>query len=78
MRYPDGQEARLGDRIRLGNGVEGVVVCAFDLGQFAANHPAAEWSYLKTGVLVQSPQMGLIHYENPDPSMQLLSRADPV
>jgi hypothetical protein len=30
MRYPDGQIARRGDRVRLWSGGEGTVVCSLD------------------------------------------------
>jgi hypothetical protein len=30
MRYPDGQEIRLGDRMKLWDGSEAIVVCSID------------------------------------------------
>jgi hypothetical protein len=75
MKYPDGQEVRLGDRVKLGQDDSGVVVASIDAGEYAAAHPRAQWSYLKRGVLIEFRQWGLIHYEHPEPELQLVGRA---
>jgi hypothetical protein len=75
MRYPDGQIARRGDRVRLWNGVEGTVVCSLDSDEFSDEYPREQWTYLRSGVLIQSPQTGLIHYLEPEATFELLERA---
>jgi hypothetical protein len=47
MKYPDGQDVRLGDKVSLWAGARGVVVCSLDTQEYSAAYPAAEWSYLK-------------------------------
>jgi hypothetical protein len=74
MRYPDGQVVRLGDKVRLWAGADGVVVCSLDTQEYSAEYPEAEWSYLKGGVLVRSDAAGLIHYLEPEPSFRLIER----
>lgn len=74
MRYPDGQIARLGDRVRLWKGVEGKVVCSIDTNEFPKEYPQTEWGYLRRGVLIRSSEAGLIHYLEPESSMELIER----
>jgi len=42
MKYADGQEMRLGDRVRLGADDGGVVVCVIDTGEYSETHPQAQ------------------------------------
>src|SRR6266446_4075840 len=58
MRYPDGQLARLRDRLRLWDGVEKAIVCSLNTDEYSAAYPRSEWDCLKTGVLVHSAQTG--------------------
>jgi hypothetical protein len=75
MNYGDGQEVRLGDRVKLGADDGGVVVASIDSGEYSEAHPAAQWAYLKKGVMVEFPTYGLIHYEEAEPDLQLIERA---
>jgi hypothetical protein len=75
MKYPDGQEVRLGDRVQLGSDDGGIVVASIDTGHYSAEHPEAQWGYLKKGVMIKFPEYGLIHYEEPEPDLQLIGRA---
>jgi len=75
MRYPDGQEVRLGDRVKLGQDDGGIVVASIDTGEYSSEHPEAQWGYLKKGVMIDFPQYGLIHYEEPEPDLQFIARA---
>jgi hypothetical protein len=77
MKYPDGQEVRLGDRVRLGQDDAGVVVASIDTGEYSGQHSEAQWGYLKKGVMIEFPLHGLIHYEEPEPDLQLIERAPP-
>ena len=66
-----GQEMRIlrgleiGDRIRI-QGMTGVVVALISEGKFSPDHPAEEWAYLETGILVDTDEAGLIHYADLD------------
>jgi hypothetical protein len=66
MRYPDGSEARLGDRVRFSNGDEGFIVFSIDTDEYAPDFPKAEWEYLGKGVMVRTVQGALVHYEDPN------------
>jgi len=76
MKYMDGREVRLGDRVRLGGDACGLVVCSIDTGEYSDAHPEAQWGYLKRGVMIAFPKYGLIHYEKPEPDLVLISRVD--
>ena len=75
MKYPDGQEVRLGDKVRLGQDCGGVVVCSIDTGEYSPAYQPAEWSHLRRGVLINFPTLGLIHYEEPEADLELIKRA---
>lgn len=75
MKYSDGQEIRLGDKVRLGQDAGGIVVCSIDTDEYSDAYPKAQWSYLKKGVLINFPLHGLIHYKKPEPDLQLIERA---
>ncbi|BAM92167.1 conserved hypothetical protein [Bradyrhizobium oligotrophicum S58] len=77
MRYADGQLVALGDRVRLGGDDGGLVVADIDTGQFSADFPQVEWTYLRKGALIRFPTYGLIHYEVAEPGLELVSRAPP-
>ncbi len=74
MKYADGQEVRLGDRVKLGQDKGGVVVASIDTGEYSAEHTEAQWGYLKKGVMIEFPTYGLIHYEKAEPDLQLIAR----
>lgn len=76
MKYPDGQDVKLGDRVKLGKDDNGVVVCSIDSNEYSELAPAAQWSYLKRGVMIKFPTYGLIHYEAPEPDLELVERAE--
>lgn len=75
MKYSDGQEVRLGDRVKLGTDDAGIVVASIDIQEYTSEHPAAQWSDLRKGVMIEFPSYGLIHYEEPEPDLQLIARA---
>jgi len=80
MKYPNGETVRLGDIVRLWYGgpktteAEGEVVCSIDTDEYSTKYPRDEWAYLGEGILVLSPQAGLIHYRHPEANMTLLRR----
>ena len=77
MKYPDGQDVRLGDTVKMWANAEGVVVCSMDTKEFSDDFPEAEWGYLKKGVLIQSAHAGLVHYPDADNSIELIRRKRP-
>jgi len=74
MQYLNGESVGLGDQVELWRGATGRVVAIFDAMQFSPEYPEQEWAYLKTGILIDSPQAGLIHFPKTDLDMKLLKR----
>jgi hypothetical protein len=75
MKYSDGRDVKLGDRVKLGDDDGGVVVASIDTAEYSIEHSEAQWGYLKKGVMIKFPKHGLIHYENAEPDLQLIGRA---
>jgi hypothetical protein len=75
MKYYDGQEVKLGDKVKLGQDDNGVVVCSIDADEYTERYPKASWSYLKKGIMVEFPSWGLIHHEEPEEDLKLIARA---
>ena len=73
MKYPDGQEVRLGDRVALGDDQQGIAVCSIDTEEYSDAYPRDQWSYLDTGVLIEFPSYGLIHYKEPEATLRLVA-----
>lgn len=74
MKYVDGQEVKVGDREGLGTTDEGIVMCSIDTGESSAEQLAAGWEFLKTGVMIEFPSMGLVHFPEEHPDLWLISR----
>ena len=66
MKYPDGTEAKLGDRVQLSNGERGIIVFSIDTNEYAADFPKEQWSYLSSGVMIRTDAGALVHYEDPN------------
>ena len=75
MKYPHGQEVRLGDRVRLGTDDGGIVVASIDGRDYSEGYSEAQSGYLQKGVMIEFPSNGLVHYEEPEPGLQLVERA---
>jgi hypothetical protein len=66
VRYPNGTQIRVGDRIKLSNGEPGTVVFCVDTGEYSPGFPKEEWQYLKSGVMVKTNGGALIHFTEPN------------
>ena len=64
----------LGDVLKLWEGCVGVVVCSIDDGEYSPKYPEEDWSYLKSGILIDSDQGGLVHYSKAESSFALIRR----
>ncbi len=73
MKYPDGSEARLGDRVRITNGDTGLIVASMDTNEFSSEYPADNYAHLRTGILILTDKGALVRLEEPDHS-RLLAR----
>lgn len=77
MKYSDGQEVMVGDKVQVGRTGHGVVVCSFDTGDYAPDFPRRDWEYLVAGILIKTEASGLFHYVEPDEDLQLIARNTP-
>jgi hypothetical protein len=64
MRYPDGSEAKLGDRLRIFDGDCGYVVASIDTGQYSQEFSKRDWAYLKEGIMVKTDKGALVHLDS--------------
>jgi len=53
----------IGDKVNI-DGIEGIVVCSIDNKEYTKKYSEDDWSYLRKGILVETKEMGLIHFEN--------------
>lgn len=70
MSYFNGEEILIGDEVVADNS-DGVVVCVIDTKQFSEDY-TEDWAYLGKGCLVETKEMGLVHY--PEIDKDLISR----
>jgi hypothetical protein len=75
VNYSDGTPLKVGDIVGLGEDRNGVVVCSIDDGVYTDKFTKDDWDYLERGVMIEFPMWGLIHYEEPEPDLELVARA---
>lgn len=73
MNYADGQQVKVGDRLRFDDD-EGVVVCSIDTDEYSEAFPKKDWGYLGRGVMACFPKSGLIYFEETDLDLHLVAR----
>ena len=54
----------LGETVVDRGGLKGRVVANIDGDEFSADYPKRDWAYLSNGILVNTDEVGIIHYEN--------------
>jgi hypothetical protein len=74
MRYADGRDIKLGDKVELWNGCFGEVVCSIDTDEYSEEFSRSDWSYLRSGVVIRTESKGVIHYIEPDEDLKLMKR----
>lgn len=74
MKYMNNDEIMLGDQVSLGGGMTGIVVCCFENGQFAPEFKIEDWNDYTEGVMVESPEGGLIYYQYQSEDLELIGR----
>jgi hypothetical protein len=70
----NGRLIRLGDRVAIRGGIDGVVVFSLDTGEFSPDFPKNDWSYLGRGIMIQTKQAGLIHLEKSDEQTEVVNQ----
>ena len=75
VHYVDGQAVMLGDALLVEGGAQAVVVGLITDQAYVPGYRATDWGYLQIGVLIDSADAGLLHYEAPHSAWTLISRA---
>jgi len=66
MKYTDGTEIKLGDKVIISGEYHGVVIADIDGVEYSESYPKDQWSYLETGVLIDTDFGGIVHYKQED------------
>lgn len=60
------QPLRVGDRVLAWGDLHGTIVVDIDAVEAVDGFVAADWTYLGKGLMVETDEIGLVHYENRD------------
>jgi len=63
MKYSDGIEIMLGDKVLISGKYHGVVVANIDGDEYSKSNPKEQWAYLGSGVIIDTDFGGLVHYQ---------------
>ena len=63
MKYLDGTDIRLGDKVLIDGKYNGVVVANIDGSEYSEKMPKENWEYLGSGVMIDTDFSGLVHYQ---------------
>lgn len=64
MRYANGEDVKVGDKVLMPDGLTGEVVASLDSGEFNEYFPEKEWGYLNNGLLIKTEDAVIVHYGN--------------
>jgi hypothetical protein len=65
---------KVGDRVKVPGRMFGKIVANIDSGEYSTAYPASNWAYLKTGLLVETVEAGLVHL--PESDMAILQESN--
>jgi hypothetical protein len=68
----NGMLIRLGNRVSIGNAIDGVVVFSIDTDEFSTEFPKDKWVYLERGIMVKTERVGLIHLAGSDEDVEII------
>lgn len=63
MKYEDGTEMKLGDKVLISEKYHGVIVADIDNAEYLESNPKEQWEYLGSGVIIDTDFGGLVHYQ---------------
>lgn len=72
MKYADGSEIEPGDLMQIDSVYRCRVIASMDTGKYLAGEES--WSYLLTGIMVDTDFAGLVHYTATAEDFVLLER----
>lgn len=71
--YASGEPICLGDEVRIGTMGSGRVIGIIDTGEFLGEHKKEHWVDFR-GILVESPEYGLLNYQDQKRMLELAKR----
>lgn len=74
MKYSNGEEVKVGDKVRMWEGCFGTVVCSIDTDEYSEEYPKENWAYLQSGVVFETDCVGLVHHDEADEDLELIER----
>lgn len=63
MKYIDGKQVIVGDKVLISGQHKGLVVADMDGDGYSADYPREQWDNLQSGVMIVTDFGGLVHYE---------------
>ena len=66
MKYSNGKSLKLEDEVTLDKKYTGVIKAIIEEGLFSEEHTEEAWSYLKTGIIIDTDFGGIVHYQESD------------
>ena len=66
MKYSNGEDLRIEDQVTLDERYNGVIKAIIEENQFSTEYPKEQWSYLKTGIIIDTDFGGIVHYQESD------------
>ncbi len=66
MIYLNGETVQVGDRITIKAKYEGKIVAIIDDDQYSEECSKEKWSYLISGLLINTDFGGIVHYQESD------------
>ena len=75
MKYSNGEEIRVGDKVQAWEDCTGVVVASMETDQYSVEYPKEQWAHLKVGVMIDTDKVGPVYYPEPDSDLELIERA---
>ena len=64
MKYADGTEAHLGDRVRMTNGDTGTVIASMDTDEYGPEATKENWVHMGPGILVRTDHGALVQLDD--------------
>lgn len=66
MKYSNGLDAKLGDKVKLQNGEFGEVVISFDTHEYSEGFSEKDWRSLRKGIMIRAENNALVRFDDSD------------
>jgi hypothetical protein len=66
MKYKDGTEVHLGDRVETRSGDKGTVIASIDADEYGPEAKKEDWAYLGDGIVVRTDRGAFVRFESSD------------